>query len=95
MTISHTQNLEAHYITTDKTKRPERMVAYPPENIPKTYLFDDKDANNRLKAINQDIYNDYKKEENRKKKNFIKFLSIFTISTLLILSLKNLKFWKK
>ena len=84
MTISHTQNLEAHYITSDKTQRPDHLIAQPPTSIPKTHLFDDKDANERLKAINQDIYDGYKKEDNREKNNFIIFLSSFVVGTLLI-----------
>ena len=56
--ISNTQNLNAHYSTNAKVQRPARPVAYAPNSLPKPHLINDTDANNRMKAINQDIYID-------------------------------------
>lgn len=86
--ISNDQNLNAHYSTNAKAKRPERPVANPPATLSKPHLFNDNDANNRLKMINQDIYQDSKKEE---KKDAIKFLKIFGLAVGLVLIIKGFK----
>ena len=65
MTEVSIQNLNAHYSNNAKVTRPKRPVAFAPEELPKPHLFNDTDANNRLKLINQDIYQDSKKEENK------------------------------
>ena len=79
-----TQNLNAHYSTNAKVQRPSRPVATAPASLPKPHLFNDKDANNRMKAINQDIYIDSKKEENRAGFNFIKIFGAFVLAILAI-----------
>ena len=73
MTEITPQNLEAHYSTTPKVEKPQKVVVKGPENIPKVHVFNDIDANNRLSAINQDIYESSKKIPKKKKK----FLGIF------------------
>ena len=82
--ISNTQNLNAHYSTNAKVQRPARPVDYAPNSLPKPHLFNDTDANNRMKAINQDIYIDSKKEENRAGFNFIKIFGAFVLAILAI-----------
>ena len=86
--VLNSQNLNAHYSTNTKVQRPERPVAFAPASIPQPHLFDDKDANNRLKAINQDIYFDSKKEE---KKPVLKFLKFFGILVGSILAIKGIR----
>ena len=49
--VNNKQNLNAHYSTSVKVKRPERPIANPPKTLTKAHLFDDNDANNRLKII--------------------------------------------
>ena len=58
-------NLNAHYSTSSKVQRPLRNVASMPTNLPQTHLFNDIDANKKLHAINQDIYNGTKREKRR------------------------------
>ena len=86
--ISSNNNLEAHYSTSAKVVRPTRPVASAPSALPNVHLFNDTDANNRIKAINQDIYQNSKKEEN---KAGIKFLKFFGVLIATILAVKGLK----
>lgn len=86
--VHNNQNLNAHYSTNAKAQRPERPIANPPATLSKPHLFDDKDANNRLKMIDRDIYCDSKKEEN---KAVIKFLRIFGVCVGVILIIKGLR----
>ena len=89
--VSNNQNLNAHYTTNAKVIRPERPVANPPAILTKPHLFDDKDANNRLKMINQDIYKDSKKEENKYGIKFLKIFGGIIAAILLIKGIKNIK----
>ena len=73
--ISESQNLNAHYTTNSKIVRPAHVVVSGPENIPHVHLYNDADANNRLNAINQDIFEDSKKVPKKAKKK--KFLGLF------------------
>ena len=73
--ISESQNLNAHYTTNSKIVRPAHVVVSGPENIPHAHLYNDADANNRLNAINQDIFEDSKKVPKKAKKK--KFLGLF------------------
>lgn len=89
--VSNNQNLSAHYSTSAKVTRPERPVANPPATLTKPHLFDDKDANNRLKMINQDIYKDSKKEENKAGVKFLKIFGGIVAAILLIKGIKNIR----
>lgn len=86
--IKNQQNINSHYSTNAKVERPALAVASAPANLPRMHLFNNKDAENRLKQINQDIYTDSKKEEN---KHGIKFLKIFGLGIGLILIIKGFK----
>jgi len=88
--ISNPQNLNAYYSTDTKAHRPERVVVNGPESIPNMHLFNDKDANNRLKAINEDIYSNYKDEKKSETKNFIKLFGGSIAIVLGILGIKKL-----
>lgn len=87
--ISNNQNLNAHYTTNAKAQRSTNAVASAPVDLPKHHLFSDKDANNRMKAISYDIYQDSKKEENRHAKNFSKVFGGGVLAILAILGLKK------
>ena len=88
--ISNNQKLEAHYSVNAKVERPSRPVAMAPTALPQYHLFNDTDANNRMKAINHDIYIDSKKEENRAGLKFLKFFGILVGAILLFKGLKNI-----
>lgn len=88
--ISNSQNLNSHYSTNAKVVRPYRPVASAPIDLPKPHLFNDNDAENRLKAINHDIYIDSKKEENKKGWNFVKIFGAFVLAILAVKFAKNI-----
>ena len=68
------QNLNAHYTTQSKVEKPERVVVNGPENIPKYHIYSDKEANEKLTALNNDVYISVKNTPKKSKK---KFLGIF------------------
>lgn len=86
--ISNNQNLNSHYSSSTKTNRPSCIVVSGPTSLPKSYSFNDKEANNKLRAINQDIYLDSQKEEN---KSGIKFIKVFGGLIAAILAVKGIK----
>lgn len=87
--ISKNINIDAHYSTSEKVKKPSYTVASAPNTLPSRHLFNDKDANNRFKMLSQDIYNDSKKEEKRHATNFIKIFGAGIIGVLAFLGLKK------
>ena len=68
------QNLNAHYTTQAKVAKPEKVVVEGPENVPKYHLYTDREANEKLTALNNDVYISVKNEPRQSKK---KFLGIF------------------
>ena len=90
--ISNPQNLNSYYSSDTKAHRPERVVVSGPNSLPVQHLFNDRDADNRLRSINKDIYLNYKKEEKAETKNFIKFFTGAVAIILAILGVK--KFFK-
>jgi hypothetical protein len=88
--ITSNQNLKAHYSTEVKVQRPQRPIAAPPETLPKNFAFNDKEANNRIKAIDKDIYLDSKKEEKKQGMNFVKIFGLGVVGLLALLGLKRI-----
>ena len=82
MTVIATQNLNAHYTTNSKVQRPLRNVAVANTNLPHTHVFDDRDANKRLSAINNDIYTGAKREKRRKDYAFGKIFGGLVLAVL-------------
>lgn len=72
--ISQTQNLNAHYTTVSKVKIPQHVVVEGPNNIPKRYVYTDKEANQKLTVLNNDVYESVSRVPKKEKK---KFLGIF------------------
>ena len=77
-------NLNAHYTNNPKTERSARPVALAPSSLPKQHLFNNQDAKARWSAINNDIYIDSKKEENRAGFNFVKIFGAFVLAIIAI-----------
>ena len=88
--VTNNQNLNAHYSTESKAYRPQRPIATPPDTLPRMHLFNDKDANNKIKAIDKDIYLDSKKEEKRQGANFIKIFVAGVLGLLALIGLKRI-----
>ncbi len=73
--ITKTQNLNSHYTTSTKVAKPERIVVKGPDYIPEHQLYTDRKANERLSAIEADVYESIQKTPRKRNKN--KFLGIF------------------
>ena len=58
-------NLNAHYTSNPKVERPQRAIVSAPNNLPVMHLYNDRDANNRMKSINNDIYQGFKQEKQK------------------------------
>ena len=72
--ITQTQNLNSHYTTVAKVTKPQHVVVNGPDNIPKHHTYTDKEANERLASLNQDVYESIQRTP---KKNNKKFLGLF------------------
>lgn len=83
-------NTNAHYTNNPKVATRKPTVATSPTQIPNRYVFNDEEANERLRTINNSIKKDYKAEKNKDKKNYFKFITAFTLSVLAFLGLKKL-----
>ena len=82
--------LDSYYTTNVKAQRPSRPVAKAPDALPGFHVYSDRDANNKLRAINQDIYIERKKEEAAPFKKFIKVAGLSILGILAIFGLKKL-----
>lgn len=83
-------NLNSHYSSNSKIERPRRQaVVAGPANLPKTHLFNDRDATNRIKAINNDIYHGFKQEKNKDCVNFTKTFGALVLGILAFLGIKK------
>lgn len=86
-------DLNSHYSSNVKVTKPSYMVVSPPNNLPNQHLFNDIDANIRMRNINNDIYQNTKSEKKKPLINYLKFLAGFV---LVLLGVKGLsKFFKK
>ena len=93
--ISNNQNLNAHYSTETKVKRPNKTVANAPSNLPNNKMpYYDREATKRMQAINESIYNDCKKEKKRGISSAVKFVSATALAILAALGIKKF-FFKK
>ena len=73
--ISQTQNLNAHYTASPKVAKPQHIVVNAPNNIPQYHIYTDREANERLSAVESDVYEAVQRTP--KKKNKKKFFGIF------------------
>lgn len=72
--IEQKQNIEAHYSTSAKVAKPQRVVVEGPNNIPKHHTYTDREANIKLESLNNDVYESVKKTSKKNKRK--KFLGI-------------------
>ena len=77
--MTDVQNLNSHYSTNLKVELPSNRVAIAPQTLPKSHLYNDTDATNRWKSINEDIYQESKKENGKSKLGFFKFFMGFVV----------------
>lgn len=83
-------NLNAHYTSSSKVERPNRIAASAPAALPSVKMFNNIDADKKMKAINNDIYHGSKREKNSSVKNFIKWFGAFVLLVLGICGVKKL-----
>ena len=89
------QNINSHYSSNSKTSRPQRVVVSGPTTIPQQHLYNDIDANNRLKALDEEIYQISKNEKNKSFKNFCKVFLSIVVAILGVIGIRELvKFFK-
>ncbi len=69
--------LEGHYSCETKVKRPAMTVADAPVVLPKHALFSEKEAKQKIKALNTDIYEGTKKEKDKNEFNKSLYFKIF------------------
>ena len=62
--------LNQHYSSNPKAERPKRIVATAPDTLPSYSLCRDEDMNKKMRALNNDIYQDTKREKNKSGKTF-------------------------
>ena len=77
MTDVNNNILEGHYSCETKIKRPAMTVADAPAALPKHALFSEKEAKQRMKALNADIYEATKKEKSKNEFNTSLYFKIF------------------
>ena len=82
-------NLNSHYSSNSKVNRPQRVIVTGPNDLPKVHLYNDRDATNRVKAINNDIVLDYKQEKNKDGVNFTKGFVAIILGILAFLGIKK------
>ena len=93
--ITNNQNLNAHYTTETKVKRPSKTVANAPSSLPNNKMpYYDKDATKRMQNINESIYRDCQAEKKQKTSGAVKFVSATALTILGALGIKKL-FFKK
>ena len=87
MTVDY--NLNSHYSSNPKVERPKRAIVVGPSNLPKAHLFNDRDATNRVKVINNDINQSFKQEKNKDSINFTKGFVAIIFGILAFLGIKK------
>lgn len=65
--------INSYYSSNLKAERPKRAIASGPVNLPSFTLCKDEDLNKKMRALNNDIYQDSKREKRRKDSNFWKW----------------------
>ena len=77
------QNLDAHYSTTPKVTKPKaKMVVEGPPYVESKAVFNDKEANKKIRELDKDVYQQYQKEKKRESRKFWRVF-LGSISTLL------------
>ncbi len=69
--------LEGHYSTQAKVRRPNRMAAEAPVVLPKHKLFSEKEAEQKINSINNDIYTGTVNEKKKHEFNRSLYFKIF------------------
>ena len=87
---SNQTNINAHYSSNPKLEKPARVVVAAPVSLPTYHLYNDIDANNRLKMLNKDIYIDTKNQKAEEKRKFIKGFGLVVLTILALLGIKKL-----
>lgn len=71
--------INSYYSSNPKAERPKHAVATAPDNLPSFTLCKDADLNKKMRALNNDIYQDSKREKNKSAKTFWKCFAGFVL----------------
>ena len=88
--MSESMNLNAHYTNNPKVERKVRHVAEPPQSLPGFHLYNDIDAKNKFKTINQDIYMKTEEQKRKHLRSFLKAMGVLVVSVLAYIGLKKI-----
>lgn len=93
------ENIDAHYSTNMKVKRPAIKAADAPFSVPKNKLFSNQDADIKIRSINTDIYEGAQKEKAKndfKKSIYFKIFGGIALLTAGIAGLRRIQnFFRK
>lgn len=93
------ENIDAHYSTDMKVKRPVVKATDAPLSIPKHKLFSTQEADKKIKSINTDIYEGAQKEKAKndfKKSLYFKIFGGIVLLTAGIAGLRRIRnFFRK
>ena len=71
--MTNSYNLNAHYTSNPKVEINQKMIVSAPNNLPaRKHLFNDKDANNRMKMLNEVLGNEMALNAFKKANSIIK-----------------------
>jgi len=87
--VNNKQNLNAHYSSETKVKRPVRIATTVQKDLYNKKLFDDKAANQRIVNINNDIYVKTHQEKRRERTNFAKWFAGFVLAIVGFIGIKR------
>ena len=87
---SNLNNLNAHYSSQTKIEIPQRVVVSGPSALPGQHVYNDIDANKRMKAINDDIYQSSRSVRSSEDKKFVKVFCGIVLAILAALGIKKL-----
>lgn len=83
-------NINPHYSSNTKATIPPKMVVAGPNALPGQHLYNDTDANNRMRQINNEITYNSKEVRKNPAKQFWKVFAGIVVTVLGIIGIKKL-----
>lgn len=87
---SNSPNLNSHYTSATKATRPSKIVVSGPNALPGKHLYNDIDAKNRIKKVNNEIAVQSKEYRKSPAKQFWKVFGCIVAGVLGIIGIKKL-----
>ena len=83
-------NTNQYYSNNLKVEPSKRVIVESPQTLPKVQVYTDADANNRLRAINQELGIKTKKDKNKAFTNFLKVFGGIVLTIIADLGIKKI-----